>query len=313
MRAAAPLRELHRTGLARPRSPRSSARCASRTATATLAPLDAVADGTCHPCEGAPPSLALPPNAVHTGPGARPRPCRARGRPPGRGARWLRRERAWWPVRELLPPSHSCWPGRCGRSRRRSRSRGPERPARVTAEQPAIHAAALTERAHFADDFGLGLHHERCCIRSAHGLLLGCIDSLEAIAAALAGADGRGVAAVLAGAPPGPAPSTATTATRRPRRASRGRSAGARDDLPGAIASHSGRASRVAARRPAWTAYADGAVGRGTRGAGPEQPGHRCSALCQPRHGQDAPAHVYAKLGVSTDRPHPLVTLRAVR
>jgi DNA-binding CsgD family transcriptional regulator len=60
---------------------------------------------------------------------------------------------------------------------------------------PSIRASALAARASLAGD--LDLHHEALRIRADHGLVLGCIESLEAIAALLAD---RGVAEVLADA-----------------------------------------------------------------------------------------------------------------
>ena len=185
VRSAAPLRELHRTGLARAALAEIQVlRGRTADAAVTLAPLDAVADGSFIPgLERAHAHLAL-----------------ADGRP-HEALDWLRRERTRLPGGELAAPS------RLLLVRALRQTGDPAGAVKVldgllaaAHVRPAIQAAALTERAHLAEDLGLGLHYEALRIRAAHGLLLGCIDSLEAIAAALAETDERGVAAVLAGA-----------------------------------------------------------------------------------------------------------------
>jgi DNA-binding CsgD family transcriptional regulator len=111
---------------------------------------------------------------------------------------WLDRERAWLPGGDLVPSSQLLLT-------RALRLAGDPTAAEVadalitaTAGRPSIHAAAVAERAHLAGD--LGLHHEALRIRSARGLVLGCVDSLEAIAAILADQGDPGTAGVLSAA-----------------------------------------------------------------------------------------------------------------
>lgn len=190
VRAAAPLRELHRTGLARAALAEIQV-CQGRTVEAaqTLAALEAAT--------GEPEAVFIPGREW-----AQAQVALADDRPADALA-WLERERAWQPGGALVPTSQLLLA-------RALRLVGDATAADAVlggllasaGSLPSIQAAALAERAQLAndEDGGLGLQHEALRIRSAHQLVLGCVDSLEAIAELLVERGNPGVAGVLAGA-----------------------------------------------------------------------------------------------------------------
>ncbi len=190
VRVAAPLRELHRTGLARAALVEIQV-WQGRTVEAaqTLAALEAAA--------GEPEAVFIP--GLER---AQALVALADDRPADALA-WLERERAWQPGGALIPASQLLL------ARARRLAGDPTGADAVldgllasAGDLPSVQAGALAERALLAgdEDGGLGLQHEALRIRAAHQLVLGCVDSLEAIAALLVERGTEGVAGVLAGA-----------------------------------------------------------------------------------------------------------------
>jgi predicted ATPase/DNA-binding CsgD family transcriptional regulator len=173
---AAPLRELHRTGLARAALAEIQV-LQGRTAdaAATLAPL--TGDDFVPGRERAQALVALAEDRV------------------AEALEWLARERRWLPGSDPDDPGDRLIPASRLLLARALRRAGDTARAEAvvhglvasTAEQPALRAAALAEQARLAADRdrALALQHEALRIRADHELVLGCVDSLEAIAAIL--------------------------------------------------------------------------------------------------------------------------------
>jgi predicted ATPase/DNA-binding CsgD family transcriptional regulator len=205
--AAAPLRESHRAGLARAALAEIHAlRGNLAAATAALAPLDSL-------------SSAREDDPVFV-PGlewAHATVCMAAHRP-AEALTWLARELRWIPA----PPTTATDAGEGGGlpihplSRllrvRALRWSGETEAARkelpglleAAAGLPSVLAGALGEQALLVGDDEpdrrLALQHEALRLRSEHGLTLGCVDSLEAIAETLSQRGESATAALLSGA-----------------------------------------------------------------------------------------------------------------
>ena len=148
-------------------------------------------------------------------------------------------------------------------------------------DMPAVLADALGEQ---------GLHHEALAIQADHGLRVGLVGSLEAIAIEGTGSseqDVRLLAAAAAaraelGLPAGPAAAAD--------RSDEAWQAGAALSLDEAAAyARRARGSRRPARFGLGEPHDGGARGRGAGGRGPLEPGDRRAAVHEPQHGQDPP------------------------